>query len=387
MKSKYSLYKNLSLLTLIIPLLIFAGNVAYYMIVAIIPPVAVLIASGAAIFVCLGARKPLDMKYHKAKEEHDYDEFGQRKKKSRYDYSKEQQELLDLQRMADMERILSQSTLTRITKRGSDHPAKEMNNMIGLKPVKRKMKEMVARMQFEQSGEKGKRSGSGEARHMVFFGSPGTGKTTVARILTGFLYKYHYIRENKIIEVDGNFLKAGTPADTATKVRYLVRKAYGGVLFVDEANSLLDNGNGCGAEAVATLIKEMEDHRDAFILIIAGYTNEMRKLLGANPGFHSRIKEYLEFPDYDITELNEIFRFMAQEKGFAVKGEAYDVFDERMMRERRLNSFGNARTVRNVLDETIDRHALNITEKRISKEHRYWIMPIDVCPAVNKNRI
>lgn len=388
----YTRYRILSTLVIVIPMvMIVITGIAVVIWGETINLLPIVIIEVPVIIICLVARKPLEKKYFAAKEQLEYDEFGQRKRKSRYMYSKAQQEQLELSRMMDMERILSKSTIQRITKAGSFSPVKEMDELIGLEPVKKKMKQMVARMSLDESSMSKRDIKNGkfqkDARHMVFFGSPGTGKTTVARILTGFLHKYHYIQENKCIEVDGNFLKAGTPADTATKVKYLVRKAYGGVLFVDEAYALNDRGNGCGQEAIATLIKEMEDHRDNFILILAGYTDEMKALLEANPGFHSRIKEYLNFPDYSSLELREIFIHMANEKNFVVSAEALDKFDIRMEKERKQHSFGNARTVRNVLDETIDRHALNLMEKIISKEEKYRIVGIDVCPNVDMNRI
>lgn len=219
----------------------------------------------------------------------------------------------------------------------------------------------------------------------MFYGSPGTGKTTVARIITGFLYQYGYIKENKCIEVDGNFLKAGS--DTATKTELVIRQAFGGVLFIDEAYALLESGDGSGEQAVATLIKRMEDSRDRFILILAGYTNEMKRLLEANPGFESRIKEYLVFPDYDDMEMRQIFAHMANEQNFVVKDEAYEAFDERVLKERKLKSFGNGRTARNILDETIDRHALNFMDGRISSEDKYKICEPDISRTVKRNGI
>ena len=387
MAAKHRFFKYVSLLMIIIPVFLLFGNIAGMMLLGSVYNWRVFVpVSLGIILVCLIIKKPLDKCYLKYKELSEFDEFGVRKKKSRYSYSKEQQDMMDLQRMADMERILSKGTINKITKRGSEDPVKDTNDLIGLLPVKTKMKEMVARMKFESQNPSKKGSGNSfGTRHMVFFGPPGTGKTTVARILTGFLYKYKYIKENKCVEVDGNFLKAGTPADTATKVKYLIRVSYGGVLFIDEAYALM--GDACGLEAIATLIKEMEDHRDAFILIMAGYTKEMKDLLDANPGFHSRIKEYLNFPDYTDRELCDIFRYMAAGQNFAIDGDAYDVFVTRMQKERKTASFGNARTVRNVLEESIDRHALNLMEKKIPESDRYKLVKMDISPSVDIHRI
>ncbi len=205
-----------------------------------------------------------------------------------------------------------------------------------------------------------------------------THNTTVARIITGFLYKNGYIKENKIIEVDGNFLKSGTPGDTSTKTKFIIRQAYNGVLFIDEAYALTGSGDNCGREAVATLLKEMEDNRDKFILILAGYTNEMKDMLNTNPGFKSRIRDYLLFPDYTNDELCSIFNFMANGKNFVVSAEAMDNFRIRIERERSLNSYGNARTVRNVLDEAMDKHSYNYMKKKISEDDKYRLVAKDV---------
>lgn len=337
--------------------------------------------------ICLLLNKPMQALRIRARQESEYDEFGLSKTKGRYEYlSKAERDQIDLQKTADMERVMNSSAIKKMTKKGSSNPEQDMEELIGLAPVKEKMEEMVARMQFEQMENKKRqkkdRQNSMSGRHMVFYGSPGTGKTTVARILTGFLYKYGYVKENKCIEVDGNFLKAG--GDTALKTELVIRQAYGGVLFIDEAYSIMDVADGSGAEAVATLIKQMEDNRDRFILIMAGYTNEMRRLLEANPGFESRIKEYLDFPDYSEEELDSIFSIMAWQQGFKVSLKAYDAFHERMARERKSISFGNARTVRNVLDEVIDKHALNFVKGAIPPTARYMICEQDVSRTLKR---
>lgn len=340
-----------------------------------------IIACAAMFVVSFALNKPLQALRVRARQEVEYDEFGLSKTKGRYEYlSKAERDQIDLQKTADMERVLNSSVLKKMTKKGSQNPEKDMQELIGLSPVKEKMEEMVARMQFENLDNKGKkkkdRKNSMSGRHMVFYGAPGTGKTTVARIITGFLFKYGYIKENKCVEVDGNFLKAG--GDTALKTELVIRHAYGGVLFVDEAYSIADAADGSGPEAVAALIKQMEDNRDRFILIMAGYTNEMRRLIETNPGFESRIKEYLDFPDYGSMELREIFRLMAGQQGFKIHEKAYEAFDERMEREKRCESFGNARTVRNVLDEIIDKHSLNFVRGVIPPTMKHTICEEDI---------
>ena len=315
----------------------------------------------------------------------EYDEFGLSKSKGTYErLSKQEREAIDLQKTARMEQIVNSSAIKKMTHEGSTNPQKDMDEMIGLASVKEKMREMVARMKFDSQDKGRMKSENGiSGRHMVFFGSPGTGKTTVARILTGFLYKYGYIKKNKVVEVDGNFLKAGI--DTAIKTELTVRQAFYGVLFIDEAYALMDSGDGSGREAVATLIKQMEDHRDRFILILAGYTGEMQMLLNANPGFESRVKEYLDFPDYSNEEMKEIFVQMAEQNGFTVSSDALEAFDERITKERRLRSFGNARTARNILDESIDRHSLNFVDGRLDRKDRYCLCGIDISRELKRN--
>lgn len=305
----------------------------------------------------------------------DYDEFGVSKKYGKYErMSAKEKKVIDMQKMADMERILSSSQIKKLTHKGSDDPCKDMKKLIGLRNVKDKMNEMVARMEFERSSKKMQIS----SKHMAFLGSPGTGKTTVARIMTGFLYKNKYIKKNKCVEVDGNFLKSSTSADTAIKTELIIREALGGVLFIDEAYALIEGSDGIGEQAVATLIKAMEDRKGEFVLILAGYTNEIKKLIQSNPGFESRIKDFMVFQDYNNEELKEIFVNMARDNNFVVDANALDKLEERFERERNLSSFGNGRTARNILDECIDKHAFNFKNKEIGIADKFKITEKDV---------
>jgi len=303
---------------------------------------------------------------NKAVMDNEYDENGVSKKKKFENLSRKQREAMDLQKAAQMEALLPTSVLKKIQKEGSKNPEQDLQNLIGLESVKQKVTEMVARMKFEEATKEDSKKRKGSAsqqansmsgRHFCFFGSAGTGKTTVARIITGFLYQYGYIKQNKCIEIDGNFLKAG--ADSADKTRLIIQKAYGGVLFIDEAYTIIDGAGGFGNEVVATLIKEMEDNRDKLTVIIAGYKLDIKRLLDTNEGFKSRIKEYLEFSDYNNSEMKNIFVSMAKSEGYSVADEALENFSVRCEKERRLSSFGNGRTARNILEESIDRHAYN----------------------------
>ena len=128
----------------------------------------------------------------------------------------------------------------------------------------------------------------------------------------------------------------------------------------------------------------MEDHPDKFVVIFAGYTNEMKQMLDTNPGFRSRIKEYVFFPDYDANDLREIAIVMAGQKGFVIEADAFDNFDRRMEKERKLSSWGNGRTVRNVIEESINNHAYNFENGNIDKQNKFKLMDCDVSVELPK---
>lgn len=300
--------------------------------------------------------------FEHAKYEKNVDAFGMT---SSFDYSKlsdKERKEYDKQRKEEMNRVLSDSTIRKATHPGSKNPETEMAALSGMEEVKEKINEIVARANYDkQQGKKGE----GFSSHYVFYGAPGTGKTTFARILTGFLYKNKIIKKNQCIEVDGNLLKASAPGEGGLKAEILVKNAIGGVLFIDEAYSMAE---GYGNEAVDTLIKLMEDMRGQFVLIIAGYTEPMSRLLSSNPGFRSRIKDYLAFPDYTVQEAEDIFKSMAQKAGLMISKDGMAQFRERYKVELNNEDFGNARTVRNILDESISRHALRVSRDKKAKQ-------------------
>lgn len=334
------------------------------------------------------ANKPLERAFNRNMESMEYDEYGRRKGMEDYSSMSRKERLqVDKQKLAEMERIVSSSALKRMQHPGAKDPDGAMNGLVGMEPVKKQMKMMAARMEYDRENQKKRKKKSGantaSSRHMMFFGSPGTGKTTVARIMTGFLYKNRFIKENKCLETDGNFLKASTTADTAAKTEIVVRQAFGGVLFVDEAYALL-SGDAAGEAAIATLIKQMEDNRDKFVLILAGYTDEMNRLINSNPGFASRFKDYVRFPDYTVDEMCDIFSYMVNQKGLCVDGEAMERFRVRIAKEKQGKHFGNARTVRNVMEECIDHHAVHIKDGELSGADRYKLVGMDVSENVSE---
>lgn len=315
-----------------------------------------------------------------ARNEIEFDENGlYRAKNEIQKLSRPEREELGKRQLAEVERILGTGTLQKITKEGSATPNKDLKAMQGLLPIKKKVKEITARMEFDRVNK----NQIDSTYHMCFYGSPGTGKTTVVKILTGILYKNGVIKKNEYIETDGNFLRGDTAKETNEKINLLVRFAKGKVLFIDEAYSMFSGDAGTSQDVIATLIKLMEDNRKDFVLIVAGYKDEMKQLIEANPGFKSRISIYLDFPDYSNRELVDIFSSMANANNFYVPEETRERLEKRFDNERRQRYFGNARTARNVLDESISRHALNLKEHKIKKDDTFKIMPIDVSVTVS----
>ena len=204
---------------------------------------------------------------------------------------------------------------------------------------------------------------------MVFLGNPGTGKTTVARMVASILYDLKYIKQNKLIEVSSKDLVAEYVGQTAVKTMNVVEKAMGGVLFVDEAYALASkNGdNTFNAECIATLIKAMEDYRDNLVVIFAGYTKEMQDFLDSNSGIVSRIGYTLEFEDYTNDELKQIFTGMVKKAGFILEDGAIDEVERLINENRDTKNFGNARFVRNVFEKTVINHAANTKDNKRKK--------------------
>ena len=242
----------------------------------------------------------------------------------------------------------------------------ELNSLVGLTKVKQVLQDLVSLIELKEKSN-GDLKIKNTNLHMVFLGNPGTGKTTVARIIAEMLYNLKYVKQNKLIEVSSKDLVAEYVGQTAPKTMEVVQKAMGGVLFIDEAYSLASGhgqGNSYNEEAIATLIQAMENYRDEFVVIFAGYTKEMQDFLNSNSGIVSRIGYTLEFDDYTEDELVEIFKSMTSKAGFIVEDEAIEKVREVIKEYKDQKNFGNARFIRNVYEKSIIKHASNTKGKK-----------------------
>ncbi len=259
----------------------------------------------------------------------------------------------------------------------------EFNGLIGLTSVKHQVNSLINLVKVQKMREAQGMKCSDISKHMVFSGNPGTGKTTVARML-GEIYKYiGILPKGQLIEVDRSGLVKGYIGQTATKVQEVVDESLGGILFVDEAYTLTVNkGEGdFGQEAVDTLLKAMEDHRSEFVVIVAGYTDLMEMFLSSNPGLKSRFSNFIFFEDYTADELMAILKSMCKKQEYALS-EAAEAKAMEMLKERVANkpdNFANARDVRNFMEHAIANHATRVVGmKDVTKEVLSTIEPEDL---------
>jgi probable Rubsico expression protein CbbX len=232
-------------------------------------------------------------------------------------------------------------------------------DMIGLAPVKARIRETAALLLVEKARKALGLSHQTPTLHMSFTGNPGTGKTTVALKMAGILHRLGYVRKGHLVSVTRDDLVGQYIGHTAPKTKEVLKKAMGGVLFIDEAYYLYrpDNERDYGQEAIEILLQVMENNRDDLVVILAGYADRMGDFFASNPGFRSRIAHHIEFPDYDDGELLHIFGHMLQEQNYVMTEGARAAMEEYIALRRGQSHFANARSIRNALDRARMRQA------------------------------
>lgn len=242
----------------------------------------------------------------------------------------------------------------------------ELDSLCGLDKIKQDVKSLINLVKVRKLRQQAQLPTPPMSLHLVFMGNPGTGKTTVARLLSRIYHSIGVLSRGQLVEVDRSGLVAGFVGQTALKTQQVVEKALGGVLFIDEAYALVnqENGNDFGHESIEVLLKNMEDHRDDLIVIVAGYTDQMEDFIHANPGLESRFNKYFYFEDYTPPQLLEIFQSIAAKNGYMLteSGEQWLKEALEQMHRERDENFGNARDVRNLFEQSLSRQADRVAQ-------------------------
>jgi probable Rubsico expression protein CbbX len=235
-------------------------------------------------------------------------------------------------------------------------------DLIGLAPVKQRIREIAAFLLVARAREQVGLSAGPPTLHMSFTGNPGTGKTTVALRMASILHKLGYVRKGHLVSVTRDDLVGQYIGHTAPKTKEVLKRAMGGVLFIDEAYYLHrpENEKDYGQEAIEILLQVMENQREDLVVILAGYRDRMDKFFASNPGFRSRIAHHIDFPDYDDGELLAITETIAAENEYKLSPAAHEAMTAYIARRRQQPSFANARSIRNAIDRARLRQAMRL---------------------------
>ena len=262
----------------------------------------------------------------------------------------------------------------------------ELDSYVGMDAIKTEVRSLINMVQVYKLRREHDLPTTDMSLHMVFSGNPGTGKTTVARIMSRIYHSLDILSKGQLVEVDRSGLVAGYVGQTAIKTQKVIEKAMGGVLFIDEAYAL--NGrseNDFGQEAIDTILKAMEDHRDDLVVIVAGYTDLMDRFIHSNPGLESRFNRFLLFDDYTTDEMVEIFRMQCKKGCYQLTEEAQPLIRDYIAEESADDSFGNARGVRNLFEHVLVAQNNRLaTMEKITREDLMTITADDVLRARGK---
>ena len=260
----------------------------------------------------------------------------------------------------------------------------ELDGYVGMDAIKEEVRSLINMVQVYKLRREHDLPTTDMSLHMVFSGNPGTGKTTVARIMARIYHSLDILSKGQLVEVDRSGLVAGYVGQTALKTQKVIEKAMGGVLFIDEAYAL--NGkseNDFGQEAIDTILKAMEDHRDDLVVIVAGYDGLMDDFIHSNPGLESRFNRFLHFDDYTVDEMMDIFKMQCKKGCYTLVGQAEEMVRD-FIREENTGgiTFGNARGVRNIFEQVLVHQANRLAGlEQVSREALMEITAEDVLMA------
>lgn len=268
----------------------------------------------------------------------------------------------------------------------NNEPKDVLKGIVGMTEIKGQILKLVSFFQMQKIAADRGLSGNKVNLNMIFIGNPGTGKTKMARMISQIFFMAGIIPKNKLIECSRAELIAKYEGHTAPNIKAVVKKALGGVLFIDEAYSLVEEGDRAnfGKEAIETLLQEAENHRGELVIILAGYPQQMEAFLDSNPGLKSRFPNVIKFPDYSVQELYEIALYLAKEAGYSfgddVKGKLHQLFEA----ARKYDNFGNARCARNILEFAEINKADKLTREHknlhaLSNEQLFRLTAEDFC--------
>ncbi|MDZ8051765.1 MAG: AAA family ATPase [Aulosira sp. ZfuVER01] len=264
-----------------------------------------------------------------------------------------------------------------------DSVLEKLNNLVGMQNVKDEINTLINFLKIQKLRQEKKLATVSVTLHSVFCGPPGTGKTTVARLMGEIYKELGILSKGHLVETDRSGLVAGYIGQTAIKVDAIIESALDGVLFIDEAYALKpeNSRNDFGQEAIDTLLKRMEDYRDRLVVIVAGYNEEMSRFIDANPGLQSRFNKYFYFEDYQPNDLLNIFENICEQHHFHLTEQSQKALLHKLndLYVSRDKKFGNGRLVRNIFEKTIEKQANRlVTIPGVSKEMMMQIMPEDI---------
>lgn len=268
----------------------------------------------------------------------------------------------------------------------------ELNSLIGLNNVKKDVNTTINLLKIQKMRKNCGLKCENFSLHLVFTGNPGTGKTTIARLIGKIYKELGVLSKGHFIETDRSKLVAGYIGQTAINVRKIVEKSMGGVLFIDEAYTLskTDDDRDFGKEAIDTLLKLMEDNRDDLVVIVAGYSNLMDKFLNSNPGLHSRFNKFIHFEDYSIDELIQIFKYTCEKNDYIIDDNALEQLEIlfKYLKESSTENFANARLARNIFEKLVTYQANRLSLiDTISEEDLMLLTDDDISTYIKEHNI